>query len=131
MGVKARASAGATKRALNALESHLGRIFADAVMSVGSIILEEGREIAPIDTGALKASGIIYRVGRGWNAETIMGFGTKVKGFVDAKGRIKDPRKYAGYQHDDPYNRKYLELAVNFYMNAIPTMIAQQMEIRL
>ena len=67
--------------------------------------------MAPIDTGALRASGDYYVEGTGWDAVAVVGYGFPVSGFF--KGNVeRNPSEYAVYQHDEPYEQKYLEYAI-------------------
>ena len=68
--------------------------------------------MAPIDTGALRASGDYFVEGTGWNAVAVVGFGFPVSGFFKGN-QERIPAEYAVYQHDDPYQNKYLEYAVD------------------
>jgi hypothetical protein len=77
-----------------------------------------------VDTGALKASGQWWIMGSGWNSVAVVGFGNPVTGFVK-NGRPRVPADYAVFQHDLPYERKYLEEAVNDIEDRATTLFWQ------
>lgn len=76
------------------------QIHADAVLN------------APIDTGALRASGVWFIQGRGMSAVAYVGFGAEVEGYFK-NGRPRIPAEYAVWQHDAPFEVRYLQNAVD------------------
>jgi hypothetical protein len=63
-------------------------------------------------------------MGSGWNSVAVVGFGNPVTGFVK-NGRPRVPADYAVFQHDLPYERKYLEEAVNDIEDRATTLFWQ------
>ena len=99
--------------ALNRYERKSGANFKRSLQVVSKLLVATARPNAPIDTGALRASGVWWTEGTGWSSEAIVGFGGPVEGFYDDWGREKVPREYAVYQHDDPGGHLFLEYAVD------------------
>lgn len=87
-----------------------GREFADQLPMVARMVLKDAVDITPVDTGALRASGDYFVQGSGWNAEAIVGFGFPVRGYFKGS-RERIPAEYAVYQHDEPYEVRFLEIA--------------------
>lgn len=98
--------------ALRRYDRDAGRAYARGLEGIATKILEDATELAPVDTGALRASGVHWIEGSGWNAVAWVGFGAEVEGYFDKHGRERIPANYAVYQHDEPYEVKYLEEAV-------------------
>lgn len=102
----------ALNKAMVRYHKDMGKAFANILPTVARDILAEAVPMAPIDTGALRASGDYFVEGSGWNAVAVVGFGFPVSGFFKGN-RERIPAEYAVYQHDDPYQQKYLEYAVD------------------
>lgn len=103
------------KRLEKALKAHyheLGDAFEQSLYDAARLLRYEAVEKAPIDTGALKASGDYFIEGSGFRAVAYIGFGFPVAGFFKGN-RERIPADYAVWQHDAPYERKYLEEAVD------------------
>jgi len=100
------------EKALLKYHKDQGKAFASVLPTIARDILAEAVPMAPIDTGALRASGDYFVEGTGWNAVAVVGFGFPVSGFFKGN-RERIPAEYAVYQHDDPYQNKYLEYAVD------------------
>lgn len=97
--------------ALRRYDRDAGRAYARGLDGIATEILKDAIELAPIDTGALRASGIHWVEGSGWNAVAWVGFGAPVSGYFKGS-RERVPAEYAVWQHDEPYEVKYLEKAV-------------------
>ena len=93
-------------KALRKYDRDIGRAYARGLNGVAEAIFDDADETVPVDTGALKASGDYWVEGTGWNAVGYVGYGLQVEGFT----RI--PANYAVYQHDLPFERKWLADAV-------------------
>lgn len=100
------------RKALKQEYKNMGEGFVRGLGGVARQLLNDAVEITPVDTGALKASGDYFITGVGWNAVAVVGFGFPVKGFFKGS-RERIPSEYAVYQHDAPYEVKYLEIAVD------------------
>jgi len=99
-------------RALTRHGDKLAKAFEKGITKASKVLFEEAKQETPVDTGALLASGVQYTEGTGWKTVAIVGFGTPVRGFFK-NGRERHPEEYACWQHDDPYNRKWLEITVD------------------
>jgi hypothetical protein len=100
------------EKALRQYHRDTGKAYAQGLGGVARQILKDALDITPVDTGALRASGDYFVEGSGWNAVAVIGFGFPVSGFYK-DGRERVPAQYAVYQHDEPYEVKYLEVAVD------------------
>ena len=89
-----------------------GRAFASELPTFARMVLKDAVDITPVDTGALRASGDYFVQGSGWNAEAIVGFGFPVRGYFKGN-RERIPAEYAVYQHDEPYEVRFLEIAAD------------------
>ena len=103
-------------KALNKYRSNLGTKFRLACQEAAGLILAKTSPLVPFETEALKNSDGWFQVGRGWDTETIVGFGFEVTGYR-RKGRQKDqePRLYAVRQHGPEYPNKRQPGTINFY----------------
>ena len=103
-------------KALNKYRSNLGTKFRLACQEAAELILAKTSPLVPFETEALKNSDGWFQVGRGWDTETIVGFGFEVTGYR-RKGRQKDqePRLYAVRQHGPEYPNKRQPGTINFY----------------
>lgn len=110
--------------ALDKLYARQGDKFHVAINKAGDHLLSEAQEITPVDTGALQASGISYSEGFSWNTVVIVGFGEPVTGFYKGN-RERHPEDYAVYQHDHPYMRQWLEIAVVEQTDRMTDMVFQ------
>jgi hypothetical protein len=102
----------AIEKGLHRQNKVYGKAFASILPTIASEILSESIPMTPVDTGALRASGDYFVQGSGWNAVAVVGFGFPVSGFFKGN-RERVPSDYAVYQHDEPYEQKYLEYAVD------------------
>jgi len=93
----------ALDKALRKYDKDTGRAYARGLGAVAREIWKEANDLVPVDTGALRASGDYWIDGTGWNAVAYVGYGGPVEGF----DRI--PANYAVYQHDAPFERRWLE----------------------
>jgi hypothetical protein len=100
------------EKALLKYHKDTGKAYAQGLRGVARQIRKDSTALAPIDTGALRASGDYFVEGSGWDAVAVIGFGFPVSGFFK-DGRERVPAQYAVYQHDEPYEVKYLEVAVD------------------
>jgi len=100
------------KKALKQEYKNMGDGFARGLGGVARQILNDAVDITPVDTGALRASGDYFVEGSGWNAVAVVGFGFPVTGYYKGS-RERVPSEYAVYQHDAPYEVKYLEISVD------------------
>lgn len=99
------------EKALRQYHKDTGKAYARGLGGVARQILKDAVDITPVDTGALRASGDYFVEGSGWQATAVVGFGFPVSGFYkDNRERV--PAEYAVYQHDEPYEVKFLEIAV-------------------
>lgn len=97
-------------KALKEWQIELGEQYARGIRDIAENILEQARQICPVDTGALLASAVLREnKGKGFRYVPLIGFGTD----VSSQGFERDPRKYAVFQHDAPFHRYYLEEAVH------------------
>ena len=103
----------ALTRALNQYEKRAASGFVKGLKKSAKLVVDTARPLAPIDTGALRASGVWFVHGSGFATVAIAGFGAEVDGFYDDRGREKIPAEYAVYQHEDPWSHFYLEVAVD------------------
>jgi hypothetical protein len=97
-------------KALRQYDKDTGKAFARGLGGVARQVLKEAVDITPVDTGALRASGDYFVQGTGWNAEAVVGFGFPVRGFYKGN-RERVPAEYAVYQHDEPYEVRFLEIS--------------------
>lgn len=95
-------------KALRKYDRDIGRAYARGLNGVAREIWKEANDFVPVDTGALRASGDFWVEGTGWSAVGYVGYGLDVEGFT----RI--PANYAVYQHDAPFEVRYLENAVEY-----------------
>jgi hypothetical protein len=100
------------------------KAYREGLAIVARELLRNAQFNTPVDTGALKASGQWWIMGSGWNSVAVVGFGNPVTGFVK-NGRPRVPADYAVFQHDLPYERKYLEEAVNDIEDRATTLFWQ------
>ncbi|MFN7318861.1 MAG: hypothetical protein ACK5S6_05065 [bacterium] len=91
--------ANAVLRSLNTHGQKLGRAFKTGAQVAAEHIITVSRASTPVDTGALRASGIWFARNSGWMTQIYIGHGTRVTGFYK-NGELKDPRKYAVTRHD-------------------------------
>lgn len=97
-------------KALRKYNQDTGKAFAAGLGGAARQVLKDAVDITPVDTGALRASGDYFVQGSGWNAEAIVGFGFPVRGYFKGN-RERIPAEYAVYQHDEPYEVRFLEIA--------------------
>ena len=116
------------KKSLDRYNNRTGKAFQKGVRAAARALLDHATPNAPIDTGALRASGGWYSEGSGWNTVALVGFGFEVEGFYDDHGRERIPREYALWQHDDPYNVRWLENAVDAMVGNVETILADHIE---
>lgn len=101
------------KEFLSALKKHgrdLNKAFKRASGMAADELLYNIDELVPLDTGALRASGGWFQLQEGGCIVTVIGYGFPVSGFIDEKGREKDPTLYAVVQHEEFYNHDYPEI---------------------
>jgi hypothetical protein len=106
------------EKAFRAYQKETGKAYASRLGEVSRQILKDALDITPIDTGALRASGDYFITGRGWDAVAVIGFGFPVSGYFKFN-RERVPAEYAVYQHDAPYEVKFLERAVEINEDAV------------
>ena len=116
----------ALEKALKQQNKAYGKAFAATLPTIAREILAEAIPMTPVDTGALRASGDYFVEGSGWNAVAVIGFGFPVSGFFK-DGRERVPAQYAVYQHDEPYEQKYLEFAVDNKLSDIDDLFWQEL----
>lgn len=114
--------------ALKRYEKKAATGFEKGAKKGAKLIVNTARPLAPIDTGALRASGVWFAEGSGFSTVAIAGFGAEVDGFYDDRGREKIPAEYAVYQHEDPWSHFYLEIAVNQKYDEVSNLIFTAME---
>jgi hypothetical protein len=117
----------AFSRALENYQKRSAERFKQGLVKASKALVDAARPLAPIDTGALRASGVWFTQGSGFATQAIVGFGAEVEGFYDDRGREKIPREYAVYQHEFPWNHFYLERAVDNEFYAISSYIYTEM----
>lgn len=100
-------------RGLRQYEKRAAKAFNKAMKPASKLLVATAKPLAPIDTGALRASGVWWVEGTGFSSVAIVGFGGPVDGFYDDWGREKVPAEYAVYQHENPWANFYLERAVD------------------
>lgn len=108
--------AAALAAALKSYENRSASHFQKGLKQAAKLIVDTARPLAPIDTGALRASGVWFAQGSGFATVAFAGFGAEVDGFYDDRGREKIPSEYAVYQHEDTFQgggHFYLERAVD------------------
>jgi hypothetical protein len=116
---------GAFNRALDKVHRDLGRSFVAASERAAQSLLRETAPLVPVETGALLASGDFIQDGKGWETQTIIGYGFDIAGMpgpVYMRGnQEKIPAEYAVIQHDEyPQKRTsgttmyYLELGIDY-----------------
>lgn len=115
-------------KALSQYERRAGSAFRAGIRESARVLLDYATPMAPIDTGALRASGGWYSTGSGWNTVALVGFGFEVEGFYADDGRERIPKNYAIYQHDDPYNVRWLEDAVDAKYGEISAIVTSHIE---
>lgn len=103
MKITAKLDTSKFQSALRKYHRSSGKFFRQGIREAAMLLRQDSRDAAPVDTGALRASGIWFITGKGWDSVAVVGFGAEVQGY------IRVPSQYAVIQHDDPYNRKYLE----------------------
>lgn len=118
----------AVKKALDRHGERLAKAYVTGAKVAAEHIITVSRFSTPVDTGALRASGVWYTRNSGWMTQIIIGHGTKVTGFVDSQGVTKDPRTYAVVRHDPQLypDGGWFDRAVN--MNLMSTIITIQNE---
>lgn len=116
----------ALEKGLKQQNKAYGKAFAAALPTIAREILAEAIPMTPVDTGALRASGDYFVEGSGWNAVAVIGFGFPVSGFFK-DGRERVPAEYAVYQHDEPYEQKFLEFAVDNKLSDIDDLFWQEL----
>ena len=119
--------AAALAAALKKYEKRAASGFQKGLKKGAKLIVDTARPLAPIDTGALRASGVWFAQGSGFATVAFAGFGAEVDGFYDDRGREKFPSEYAVYQHEDPYSNFYLERAVDEKYYEISSLIYSEM----
>lgn len=97
-------------KAMKKFNQEAGKAFAAELPGIARMVLKDAVDITPVDTGALRASGDYFVQGSGWNAEAIVGFGFPVRGYFKGN-RERIPSEYAVYQHDEPYEVRFLEIS--------------------
>jgi hypothetical protein len=96
----------ALSKALQKYDKDTGRAYARGLGGVARAIYVDADAMVPVDTGALRESGDYWIEGTGWRSVGYVGYGFAVEGFE------RTPANYAVFQHDLPFERKWLEDAV-------------------
>jgi hypothetical protein len=105
-----------------ALQQHLeatGRAFNRGITAAGHEIYQVSQGIVPVDTGALKASGVTYTEGTGWQTVCIVGYGTEVTGYE------RVPSQYAIIV-EEYHARFYLHNAVEASDGIVSNLVFQE-----
>ena len=121
------AGAAALAAALKKYEKRAASGFQRGLKQGAKLLVDTARPLAPIDTGALRASGVWFAQGSGFATVAFAGFGAEVDGFYDDRGREKIPSEYAVYQHEHPWSHFYLERAVNDKYYEVSSLIYTEM----
>lgn len=114
---------------IRGLERHgdrLAKAFEKGITKASKDLFRDAKEETPVDTGALLASGIQFTEGTGWKTVATVGFGMPVRGFFKGT-QERHPEEYACWQHDDPYNRKWLEITVDSSVDKVHETVYQYM----
>lgn len=103
-------------RALRATQKKYGKAFEKGSDWAAQRFLEENNRLVPKETGALRASAGHYQEGKGWETETVIGYGFEVSGFFREPGHEeKEPREYAAIQ-EIAYERKRTAGTIIYYL---------------
>lgn len=108
------------QQALRRYVKDTGKAFNRGAQLAGHAIMEVSQGVVPVDTGALKASGIVFTEGTGWKTECIIGYGSDVTGFE----RI--PAQYAAIVEEGPRPRFYLRNSVYTSLDVVYNLIYQE-----
>ena len=119
--------ASALVAALKSYEKRAASGFQKGLKQGAKLVVDTARPLAPIDTGALRASGVWFAQGSGFATVAFAGFGAEVDGFYDDRGREKIPAEYAVYQHEDPWSHFFLERAINEKYYEVSSLIYTEM----
>ena len=88
------------ERAMDRTVRDYGKKMEAGLRESAKVLIREATDTVRIDTGALKASGMWYQVGKDWNTVITVGYGFPTFGFYDEYGREKVPSQYAVYHHE-------------------------------
>jgi hypothetical protein len=88
------------ERAMDRTVRDYGKKMEAGLREAAKVLIREATDTVRIDTGALKASGMWYQVGKDWNTVITVGYGFPTFGFYDEYGREKVPSQYAVYHHE-------------------------------
>lgn len=114
--------------ALTRYEKRLSQAVHTGLRAAAKDLRNYSRPMAPEDTGALKKSGVWWSEGEGFSTIAYVGYGDEVEGYYDDRGRERIPREYVMYQHDDPYNVRWLENAVDEHYSEAARIIYEHAE---
>ena len=97
---------GKLKKALNQHVRDLGKRFEEVSANVADTFLRRNDVYVPIETGALRGSGMWYQEKDGFQTETIVGYGFEPEWTYYREGRTKpqEPWKYAFGDHGQENN---------------------------
>lgn len=111
------------KRALGKAHRDLGRSFVAASERAAHSLLTETAPLVPIETGALLASGQFFQDGKGWQTQTIIGYGFDIAGMPGPVYRRGDqekvPAEYAVIQHEYYPEKKRAGATVHYLLLGI------------
>jgi hypothetical protein len=131
--------AGAFKKALDKAHRDFGRSFTAASERAAESLLAETAPMVPYETGALLASGDFFQQGKGWQTQTIIGYGFDISGKpgpIPMRGdQVKVPSDYAVAQHEEyPAKRTagttiyYLELSIDYNLDYLSDIFYAYMQ---
>lgn len=105
-----------------ALKSHqraLGAAFEHVSADVADTFLRRNDVFVPLETGALRASGVWVQEGSGFNTVTFVGYGADPEGSFYRQGRDtpQEPHLYAKYQ-EETHETKKTAFTVWYYLES-------------
>lgn len=94
------------KKALDKHVKELGQRFSEVSADVADTFLKRNDVFVPLETGALRGSGMWYQEKAGFQTETIVGYGFEPEWTYYREGRTKpqEPWKYAYGEHGQENN---------------------------
>ena len=97
---------GELKKALNRHVRELGERFKEASADVADTFLRRNDVYVPLETGALRGSGMWYQENSRFETQTIVGYGFQPEGTYFRQGRTtpQEPWKYAFGDHGQENN---------------------------
>lgn len=104
-------------KALKAHQKALGNAFEHVCADAADTFLRRNDVFVPVETGALRASGIWVQEGSGFGTVTIIGYGADPEGSFYRQGRDtpQEPHLYAKYQEEN-HETKRTPFTVWYYL---------------